>query len=179
MSAALTAHADEVARRLRRSGYVGHTITLKIKLGQSRTRRAARVPGEDGDEPVYPLLTRAKTLRLPTDDGRVIRKIALELWDSAKIAEPVRLLGRVGLAAQRLAAVSARSVRGERAAQTPAGRGTGRDSRALWARRHRTCRRSLRKSDPDACEKNAASEALSRIGRPAGVARKIPMVFTS
>ena len=93
VSAALTAHAEEVARRLRRSGYLGHTITLKIKLGQSRTRRAARVPGEVGDEPVYPLLTRAKTLRLPTDDGRVIRKIVLELWDSAKIAEPVRLLG--------------------------------------------------------------------------------------
>jgi DNA polymerase IV len=93
VSAALTAHADEVARRLRRSGYVGHTITLKIKLGQSRTRRAARVPGEDGDEPVYPLLTRAKTLRVPTDDARVIREVVLELWDTAKIAEPVRLLG--------------------------------------------------------------------------------------
>ncbi|HEY0463464.1 MAG TPA: DNA polymerase IV [Polyangiaceae bacterium] len=93
VSAALTAHADEVARRLRRSGYVGHTITLKIKLGQSRTRRAVRVPGELGDEPVYPLLTRAKTLRLPTDDGRVIRQVALELWDAAKITEPVRLLG--------------------------------------------------------------------------------------
>ncbi|HYQ05062.1 MAG TPA: DNA polymerase IV [Polyangiaceae bacterium] len=93
VSAALTTHADEVARRLRRSGYVGHTITLKIKLGQARTRRAARIPGEDADEPVYPVLTRAKTLRLPTDDGSVIRKVALELWDAAKITEPVRLLG--------------------------------------------------------------------------------------
>jgi len=93
VSAALTAHADEVARRLRRAGYVGHTITLKIKLGQSRSRRAARIPGEDGEEPVYPLLTRAKTLRLPTDDGRVIREVVLELWDAAKILEPVRLLG--------------------------------------------------------------------------------------
>jgi len=93
VSAALTAHADEVARRLRRSGYVGFTITLKIKLGQSRTRRAARIPGEDGDEPVYPLLTRAKTLPLPTDDGHVIRAVVLELWDAAKISEPVRLLG--------------------------------------------------------------------------------------
>ena len=93
VSAALTAHADEVARRLRRSGYVGHTITLKIKLGQARSRRTARVPGGDGDEPVYPLLTRAKTLREPTDDGRQIREIALGLWDTAKIREPVRLLG--------------------------------------------------------------------------------------
>lgn len=93
VSSALTTHADEVARRLRRSGYVGQTITLKIKLGQARTRRAARIPGEQGDEPVYPLLTRAKTLPQPTDDGRTIRKVALELWDAAKIAEPVRLLG--------------------------------------------------------------------------------------
>ena len=93
VSAALTAHADEVARRLRRSGYVGQTITLKIKLGQSRARRAARVPGEDGEEPVYPLLTRAKTLRLPTDDGRLIRDVVLELWDAANVGEPVRLLG--------------------------------------------------------------------------------------
>jgi len=93
VSAALTGHADEVARRLRRSGYVGQTITLKIKLGIARTRRAARVPGEEGDEPVYPVLTRARTLRVPTDDGSLIRDVALELWDAAKISEPVRLLG--------------------------------------------------------------------------------------
>jgi len=93
VSAALTGHADEVARRLRRSGYVGQTITLKIKLGMARTRRAARVPGEEGDEPVYPVLTRARTLRVPTDDGSLIRDVALELWDAAKISEPVRLLG--------------------------------------------------------------------------------------
>jgi DNA polymerase-4 len=91
VSAVLTAHADEVARRLRRSGYVGFTITLKIKLGTARTRREARVGG--GDEPVYPLLTRSKTMRSPTDEGRIIRQIALELWDAARIKEPVRLLG--------------------------------------------------------------------------------------
>jgi DNA polymerase-4 len=94
VSAALTAHADEVARRLRRSGYVGHTITLKIKLGTARKRREARVAANpEGDEPVYPLLTRSKTLREATDDGRVLREIALALWDAAKIQEPVRLLG--------------------------------------------------------------------------------------
>ncbi len=92
VSAALTAHADEVARRLRRTGYVAHTVTLKIKLGQARRRREARV-GSDGDEPVYPLLTRSKTLRAPTDDGRMIRQVALGLWDAARIQEPVRLLG--------------------------------------------------------------------------------------
>ena len=91
VSAVLTAHADEVARRLRRSGYVGHTVTLKIKLGTARHRREARVG--DGDEPVYPLLTRSKTLRAPTDDGRLIRQVALQLWDAAGITEAVRLLG--------------------------------------------------------------------------------------
>ncbi len=91
VSAVLTAHADEVARRLRRSGYVGHTVTLKIKLGTARRRREARV-GE-GDEPVYPVLTRSRTLRAPTDDGREIREVALALWDAAGITEPVRLLG--------------------------------------------------------------------------------------
>ncbi|HYQ31026.1 MAG TPA: hypothetical protein VER04_27520, partial [Polyangiaceae bacterium] len=31
--------------------------------------------------------------RVPTDDGSLIRDVALELWDAAKISEPVRLLG--------------------------------------------------------------------------------------
>jgi DNA polymerase-4 len=91
VSAVLTAHADEVARRLRRSGYAGFTVTLKIKLGTARGRREARAFGED--EPVYPVLTRSKTLRAATDDGSVIRRVALELWTAAKIQEPVRLLG--------------------------------------------------------------------------------------
>lgn len=91
VSAVLTAHADEVARRLRRSGYAGSTVTLKIKLGTARGRREARAFGED--EPVYPVLTRSKTLRAATNDGGVIRQVALELWLAAKIQEPVRLLG--------------------------------------------------------------------------------------
>lgn len=91
VSAVLTAHADEVARRLRRSGYAGFTVTLKIKLATARRRREARV-GE-GDEPVYPVLTRSRTLRAPTDDGREIREVALALWDAAAIGEPVRFLG--------------------------------------------------------------------------------------
>ncbi|HEY4157070.1 MAG TPA: DNA polymerase IV [Polyangiaceae bacterium] len=92
VSAALTAHADEVARRLRRSGHRGRTVTLKIKLGKARGERKARVPGSSG-EPSYPLLTRRQTLSEPTDDGARIRSVALELWLRAKISEPVRLLG--------------------------------------------------------------------------------------
>lgn len=92
VSAALTAHAEAVARRLRHDGYRGRVITLKMKLATRRGQRTPRLPGEDA-EPIYPLLTRRKTLREPTDDGALIRKTALELWDAEALAEPVRLLG--------------------------------------------------------------------------------------
>lgn len=92
VSAALTAHAEAVARRVRHDGYRGRTVTLKIKLGKRRGARRARLPGEN-EEPVYPLLTRQRSLHEPTDDGAVIRKVALELWDAAHVDEPVRLLG--------------------------------------------------------------------------------------
>ncbi len=44
-------------------------------------------------EPVYPLLTRQKTLTEPTDDGARIREVALALWDAEALEEPVRLIG--------------------------------------------------------------------------------------
>ncbi|MFI5308664.1 MAG: hypothetical protein ACHQ53_14995, partial [Polyangiales bacterium] len=44
-------------------------------------------------EPSYPLVTRSKSLPQPTDDGAVIRRVAIALWDAAAIDEPVRLLG--------------------------------------------------------------------------------------
>ncbi|HEX2878342.1 MAG TPA: hypothetical protein VHO25_02280, partial [Polyangiaceae bacterium] len=62
------------------------------KLGKARGSRIAR--GKNfGEEPDYPLLTRAKTLKEPTADGRVIHKTALEAWDKEALKEPVRLLG--------------------------------------------------------------------------------------
>ena len=69
VSAVLTAHADEVARqspplRLRR---FYHHAQDQARHWRAK-RREARVGG--GDEPVYPLLTRSKTMRSPTDDGR-------------------------------------------------------------------------------------------------------------
>ncbi len=119
----------------------------------SRTpRRAARVPGEDGEEPVYPLLTRAKTLRLATDDGRVIRDVALELWDAAKIAEPVRLLG---VSVSQLSSSEQFQLDLFRRARGPNGN-LGRrwtPSRALWSRCHRPRRRSPRKSHTQHAEK--------------------------
>jgi DNA polymerase-4 len=83
LEAAILAHADSVARRLRKSGEQGRTIVLKLKLA----RRVAAGPRG------YPLLTRRTTLPAPTDDGDAIASAARELLRSAGLAEPVRLLG--------------------------------------------------------------------------------------
>jgi DNA polymerase-4 len=92
VTAALTAHAEAVARRVRHDGYAGRTVTMKAKLGRARGRRESRdLAG--GSEPSYPLVTRSKTLERPTDDGAVIRAVAVALWDASGIREPVRLLG--------------------------------------------------------------------------------------
>jgi DNA polymerase-4 len=90
VTAVLTAHAEAVARRVRRAGYRGRTVTLKIKLGQTRGQRRSR---DDQLEPVYPLLTRSKTLPRATDSGNDIAQIAISLWDEARVSVPVRLLG--------------------------------------------------------------------------------------
>ncbi len=91
VASTLTAHAEAVASRARRAGYTGRTITLKVKLGRSEGRRVSRTAEQA--EPIYPLVSRSSTLPAPTQDGAVIRRVALELWDKAKIIEPVRLLG--------------------------------------------------------------------------------------
>jgi DNA polymerase-4 len=91
ITAALSSHAQEVARRLRGEGLRARTVTIKIKLARARKRTRSRSSGEQ--EPSYPLLTRSRTLAEPTDDGALLRKVAIALWDAAGIAEPVRLLG--------------------------------------------------------------------------------------
>jgi DNA polymerase-4 len=92
VTGALTAHAEAVARRLRHDGYAGWTVTLKIKLGKAKGFRTSRTAG-DVREPIYPLLTRARTLPQATSSGKIIRDVAVAIWDAARIREPVRLLG--------------------------------------------------------------------------------------
>src|SRR5205814_9317568 len=57
LQAPIRAHADAVARRLRRDGVRGRGVTLKLKLGR---------PLGGGR---YRLMTRACLLTRPTDDG--------------------------------------------------------------------------------------------------------------
>jgi DNA polymerase-4 len=91
IASTITAHAEAVARRLRRSGVRGRTVTLKIKLARRRGERSPRA--SNLSEPIYPLLARSKTLPTPTDDGARIREVALGLWDAEALKEPVRLIG--------------------------------------------------------------------------------------
>ena len=83
----LLVHADAVARRLRRAGYAGRTVSIKIKLGRV-------LPGRTSARgPQHPLLSRSKTLEDASDDGEHIAAVARSLWRDAAISEPVRLLG--------------------------------------------------------------------------------------
>jgi len=83
LDAAILAHAEAVARRLRRSGYCARTVVLKLKLA----RRVG--PGPRG----YPQRTRRTTLDEATDDGGVIAAEAQRLLAREKLTQPVRLLG--------------------------------------------------------------------------------------
>ena len=96
---ALTSHAHAIARRLRRDAVAGRTITLKARMARRDGRTAGRVnmdmhPGAPfSEQPRYPLKTRSHSLRTATDDAALIRKVALELWQTSGIREPVRLIG--------------------------------------------------------------------------------------
>jgi DNA polymerase-4 len=86
----LAAHADVVARRLRRSGHAGQTVTIKVKLARQRD-----VVGWEQQVPsrLYPVLTRQLTLREATNDVLELRRVAEKLWKGWALVEPVRLLG--------------------------------------------------------------------------------------
>jgi DNA polymerase-4 len=90
---AIVAHSEEVARRLRGSGYLGASVTLKMKLARARPPREGSGRVGQGREPDYPLLTRQRGLVTPTSDGQLIARVATELWDEASLDQPVRLIG--------------------------------------------------------------------------------------
>ena len=92
ITSALTSHAHAVARRLRHDEISGRTISIKIKLARARGTTSSRLDAAQ-DERKYPLLTRSRTLSQATDDAALIRDVALELWRSAGVQEPIRLLG--------------------------------------------------------------------------------------
>jgi DNA polymerase-4 len=79
----ILAHAEAVARRLRRSGWRARTVVLKLKLG-GRVR-----PGPRG----FPLLTRRTTLPEASDDGAALAGAARGLLARERRLPPVRLLG--------------------------------------------------------------------------------------
>jgi DNA polymerase-4 len=69
----------EVAADLKRSGYKGRTIMVKVRFSDFKT------------------VTRAKTLDVPTDTASEIRKAAFECLGRVEIKNKIRLLGvRVG-----------------------------------------------------------------------------------
>jgi len=67
--------AAEVGERLVRDGYVGRTVTMKIRLRPFRTH------------------TRSRTLPAPTADAATIRDVARGLLEDFELDAPVRLLG--------------------------------------------------------------------------------------
>ncbi|MCC6849621.1 MAG: DNA polymerase IV [Deltaproteobacteria bacterium] len=75
------AHADAIARRLRRDRLAGHGVTVKLKLARPLGRGR------------YPLVTRSLLLRRATDDGEAIARAALSLLARVEPWEPIRLVG--------------------------------------------------------------------------------------
>ena len=85
----IRAHAEAVARRLRRDEVRARGVLLKLKL--ARPLGAGR----------YPQLSRSLTLPIASDDGGVLGQAALRLLARSGVSEPIRL---VGVAASRIEA---------------------------------------------------------------------------
>jgi DNA polymerase IV len=75
MESLLTRQAGDVARRLRKSGLSGRTVTIKVRLYDFTT------------------LNRSTTLPSPTDDEAVIARLARRLLEDLDTSGGVRLLG--------------------------------------------------------------------------------------
>ena len=78
---AIIVHAEAVGRRLRRDRVQARTVVLKLKL-------ARRLGGGK-----FRLLVRQATLGEPTDDGQVLARVALALWERHRPRAAVRLIG--------------------------------------------------------------------------------------
>ncbi len=84
---AIVEHSETVASRARRAGYLGRTVTLKIKFEKKRAgKRTAAFE-------IFESLTRQTRIDRPTDDAMTIRKAAESLLQSIELESPVRLLG--------------------------------------------------------------------------------------
>jgi len=79
IEAMVIAHAETVARRIRRDGVHAATVTLKYRPS-TRTSE-------------FRLVTRSRSLTAPTDDGGVISRIVMELWDAEPPGIALRLVG--------------------------------------------------------------------------------------
>jgi DNA polymerase IV len=75
MESLLTRQAGDVARRLRKSGLSGRTVTIKVRLYDFTT------------------LNRSTTLPSPTDDEAVVARLARRLLEDLDTSGGVRLLG--------------------------------------------------------------------------------------
>jgi DNA polymerase-4 len=81
LESAIRAHAEAVARRLRRDGVRAGGVTLQVKL--ARPLGGGR----------YPLLTRSTILPEPTSDGRAIARAACAQLDRIHEPDAIRLIG--------------------------------------------------------------------------------------
>jgi DNA polymerase-4 len=79
LAGTLAALSKQVAEDLRRRGYRGRTVGIKLRFADFRT------------------VTRDRTLPSPVDDAPTIRRLAFECLHRVALARPVRLVGvRVG-----------------------------------------------------------------------------------
>lgn len=79
LAQSLAALSRQVSEDLRRRGYRGRTVGIKLRFADFRT------------------VTRDRTVSVPLDDGSAIRKLAFECLGRVDMKRPVRLIGvRVG-----------------------------------------------------------------------------------
>lgn len=84
----LAVQADSVARRLRKAGVRGRTITIKVRPASGARRQYSGARGAQ-----HLTHTRSKSIAQPVDDSETIIQVARGLWLALGTKEPIRLLG--------------------------------------------------------------------------------------